>query len=668
MTIDAEKFSLAANTIRTLSADAVEKAKSGHPGMPMGMADCGAVLWLRHLRFNPQDPKWLNRDRFILSNGHGSMFLYSLLHLSGYALSMEELKAFRQWDSNTPGHPESFMTPGVECTTGPLGQGISNAVGTAIASKALAARYNTSSETIFDNKVFVFCGDGCLMEGVSGEASSVAGHLGLSNLIVVYDDNKISIAGHTNLAFTEDVAKRYEGYGWRTEHVDGHDFNAVDAAISAAKDEAERPTLILASTVIGKGSPNKANTHGVHGAALGEEELRATKRNLNWPEDKEFFVPEEVRAVFAARVEELQSEYKSWQEKFSKWSSGNPEKSKALEAQTTRAVPADLSEKLIASLPEPNGAVATRKLSGIVLQEASKQVPALIGGSADLEPSTLTLIKDSDDIQKGEFTGLNMRFGVREHGMGAIMNGLSYDGNFIPYGSTFLCFSDYMRPAVRLAALSHLPGLFIYTHESIFLGEDGPTHQPVEHVASLRLIPNLWVMRPADGVETAVCYAMALARKDGPAALCFTRQGIEPCEKPTSFSPADIEKGAYLVYESAPEPEVTFVATGSELPLAVSAAKALSQKTRVVSMPCADVFLEQEKSFRESLIPPSSKKVTIEAGVTTGWVDTVGGATGDTLCVGVDRFGASAPYKDLVEHFGFTPESVVKRVKEKFSI
>jgi transketolase len=664
-----EELTLFANTIRMLSADGVEKAASGHPGMPMGMADLAAVVWLKYLRLNPKDLHWLNRDRFVVSNGHGSMLLYSLLHLFGMGLSIDDLKAFRQWGSKTPGHPESHLTPGIECTTGPLGQGISNAVGMAIGEKLLASRYNAGSDPI-DNRVFVFAGDGCLMEGVSSEASSVAGHLGLGNLIVIYDDNHISIAGSTDLAFTEDVLKRYEAYGWHTDRVDGHDYDAIDGAIARALAVTDKPSLIAARTIIGKGSPNKQGTRHVHGEPLGKDELSATKKNLNWPEEPTFFVPEKVRAVCAGRVEELQQHYQAWQQKFEAWGKAHPEKKARLEKQLARAVPTDLREQLLSAVPTDGKPVSTRKLSGTVLQKAVAVVDSLVGGSADLEPSTLTLIEAAKDVQKDSFGGLNLRFGVREHGMGAIMNGLSYYGGFIPYGSTFMCFSDYMRPTIRLAALSEIPGLFIFTHESVFLGEDGPTHQPIEHLNSLRMIPHLWVMRPADGVETAVCYAKALARRDGPALMAFTRQNLTPLPHPPGFDPAVIEKGGYVVVDSAGQPDLVLIGTGSEVSLAVDAAKALSAKAkvRVVSIPCLELFKAQDQAYRREVLPPGVRRVVIEAGSTFGWQQSVEGDTGNTLLIGIDHFGASAPAKILAEKFGLTPEAVAARVTAHFAL
>jgi transketolase len=656
--ISNEQLALAANTLRMLSAEAVEKANAGHPGMPMGMADLAAVLWLKYLSHQPQDLKWLNRDRFVLSNGHGCALLYSLMHLSGYSLTLDDLKSFRQWDSKTPGHPETHITPGVEATTGPLGQGISNSVGMLIGRNLLQSKY---SDLPLDHKVFVFAGDGCMMEGVSSEASSVAGHLGLEGLIVIYDDNHISIAGSTKLAFTEDVVKRYESYGWHTLRVDGHDYAAIEKALDEAIQVKGKPVLIAARTIIGKGAPHKANDSEVHGSPLGKDEMLATKKALNWPLDKEFYITEEVQALFAKRSEEIKSNYENWSGKFKEWKEKNSDAAKLLEAQRSLAAPADMYKKLIEALPKDGKAIATRKLSQTVLQVVSREVPSLIGGSADLEPSTFTLINGSSDIEKEEFKGLNLRFGVREHGMGAIMNGLSYYGSYIPYGSTFLTFSDYMRPTLRLAAISHLQGLFIFTHDSIFLGEDGPTHQPIEHLNSLRMIPNLYVIRPADALETAAAYQMALDRKDGPSALIFSRQNLEQIERAATFNPEEILKGAYVAFERGGA-DVVIVATGSEVSLAIQSAKKLPEnvKVRVVSMPCYEAYKIQTKEYKEKLIPTGSKKVTLEAGVTIGWSEMVGG--GNTLAIGIDRFGASAPFKALTQGFGFTPEAVSEKI------
>ena len=666
-----EELSKAALTIAMLSADGVQRANSGHPGMPMGSADQAALLWLKYLKFNPKDPNWVNRDRFVLSNGHGSMLQYSLLHLAGFDLSIDDLKNFRQWHSKTPGHPESFMTPGVECTTGPLGQGIANAVGMALGKKILAERYNTDTHNIIDHKVYCFVGDGCLMEGISSEASSIAGHLGLGDLIVLYDDNHISIAGDTNLTFSEDVIARYNSYGWHTQSVDGHDFSDLDAAIKNALQENDKPSFIACRTVIGKGSPNKENTAGVHGSPLGDEELALTKNNLGWPADSTFYVPEEVADLFSKRRAALEEDYSSWNSDFNKWAQENGELAEQFSAQLSCAVPADLEEQLLATVPADGKKVATRKLSGAVLQAAAANVNSLIGGSADLEPSTLTVIKDSPSVSKDNFSGVNIHFGVREHAMGALMNGLSYYGGFLPFGSTFLTFSDYMRPAIRIAALSKLRGLFIFTHDSVFLGEDGPTHQAVEHLSSYRSMPNVWVMRPSDGVETAVCYRLALERDDGPCFMSFTRQSVEPVERAGDFDRSLIAKGAYSVLEpeNGAAPELVIVATGSEVPLALQAAEALATTAvRVVSMPCVELFKAQSTEYQQQLIPAGVNKVVVEAGISFGWRDIVGGNSQDTLVIGVDDFGHSAPAEVIAEKLGFTPDAVVEKIKKAFSL
>lgn len=662
-----QNITLAANTIRILSAESVEKAKSGHPGMPMGMAELGAVLWLKYLKFHPKHPDWMARDRFVLSNGHGCMLLYSLLHLSGYDVTLDDLKNFRQWESKTPGHPEFHMTPGVECTTGPLGQGISNAVGMAIGQMLLSSKYSAGSD-VFAHNVWVFAGDGCLMEGVSSEACSVAGHLGLGNLKVVYDDNHISIAGSTKLAFTEDVAKRYEAYGWHVQRIDGHDVEAISKAYETALSINDKPCLIAARTTIGKGAPHKAGDSEVHGSPLGKDELLATKQALGFPVDKEFYIPEEAKALFQARQAELHEVYSQWTEKFSAWSKKNPELATKLEKQWNRALPSNLQEKLIGALPKEKVSMATRKLSEAVLQVASAEVESLVGGSADLEPSTFTLIKGSTDVLKGQFAGKNLRFGVREHGMGAIMNGLAYYGGYIPYGSTFLCFSDYMRPTIRLAAVSHIQSLFIFTHDSIFLGEDGPTHQAIEHVNSLRMIPNVQVLRPADGLETALCYEMALENKKGPSVICLSRQNLPTLDRPQGFQYSDVKKGGYTVYESKPSqnPELCLVASGSEVSLAIEAAKLLAEKSacRVVSMPCTRSFQALSLEEKKNLIPKQAKVLVVEAGTSFGWSNILLGFGSQIEYACIDHFGASAPASVLGEKFGFTPAAVRAKAEE----
>ena len=668
LNLDQKLLELVSNTIRFLSADGVQKANSGHPGMPMGMAEIAAVLWLKHLRFNPEVPLWLGRDRFVLSNGHGSMLLYSMLHLCGYDVSLDDLKSFRQWESLTPGHPEYAVTPGVECTTGPLGQGIANACGMALGQKIMESCYASDSINPFSHRVFCFCGDGCLMEGISSEASSFAGHLGLGNLILIYDDNHITIAGKTELAFSEEVEKRYEAYGWHVQKIDGHNFEEIDKALLQAVNETSRPSIILARTVIGKGSPNKAGFADVHGSPLGAEEIKAAKSACGFPSDKEFYIPEAVREVFGNRLTKLKSEYEKWQQDFIKWRLQDSALAARLESQLLMELPEDLQSRLISALPTDGKPVATRKLSQSVLQAASSCVSCLIGGSADLEPSTLTLIKKSTSISKDNLSGLNIHFGVREHAMAAIMNGLSYYGGFLPYGSTFFVFLDYLRPALRLSALAKLPVLYIFTHDSIFVGEDGPTHQPIEQLAILRATPNAWTFRPADGLETAVCYAQALERRDGPCAMVLSRQNITPFERRADFRADDIRRGAYSVMEpeTGVNPQIVFVATGSEVSLAVAVAKLLNPvPIRVVSMPCAEIFMLQPKEYKDTLLPYEASKVVLELGSTFGWYGLVQGSPENTLVIGLDHFGASAPYNVLAEKFGWTVDQIAEKVQKK---
>ncbi len=646
-----------ANTIRFLSADAVQEAKSGHPGMPMGTADMAAVLWSKHLRFYPKDTNWVARDRFVLSAGHGSMLLYSLLHLFGFDLSLEEIKNFRQWESKTPGHPEFGLTPGVETTTGPLGQGFANGVGLALSSKMLEARYGD----VMASRVFGIVSDGDLMEGVSAEAASLAGHLQLGNIVYLYDDNNISIGGDTGICFTESVPERFSAYGWHVQSVDGHDFDAVDAALSAAIAD-ERPSIICARTTIGFGSPNKANTPGVHGSPLGDEELKASKEALSWPTEPRFFIPEEVAAFCAEVLETKSGEYSSWSQSFEKWSEDHPEKRSQLDAQLSREIPADLDEELLKTFDDAQKE-ASRSLSGKAIQTIALKLPFFLGGSADLEPSNLTLIKDAEDITTGDFSGKNIRFGVREHAMGSLVNGLAYTQSWIPYAATFLVFADYMRPPIRLAALSHLQSLFIFTHDSFWVGEDGPTHEPIEQIESLRVIPGLQVFRPADGKEVAACYSVALKRKDGPSALLFTRQKLEPLSREKDFEIAEVaNKGAYIV-KGVQESDRVIVATGSEVQLACDAADILAKAGlhfRVVSMPCREIFLKLSQEEQAALVPEGAKKVSIEAGICSGWREIVGR---DGLCIGIDHYGASAPGETLAEKFGFTPEQVAEKIQ-----
>lgn len=649
-------------TIRFLAMDGVQAAKSGHPGMPMGMAAAAYALWMRHLKHNPADPKWINRDRFVLSAGHGSMLLYSLLHLCGYDLPLEELKRFRQLDSKTPGHPEYGLTAGVEVTTGPLGQGISNAVGMAIAQKYLAARYNRPDASIFDYHIYVICGDGCLQEGVSGEASSLAGHLALDNLIVIYDDNHITIDGETELSFTEDVAARYRAYGWNVIEIggDGHDIDTLDAALEYAKKQAERPTLIKFRSHIGYGSPNFQDTHTAHGAPLGEEEIKLIKKNFGWDPEKTFVVPADVAAHMAQckqRGQKLQAE---WQAVYDRWAKANPQAAQELADALAGKVCIAKTD-----LPtfDPTKPVATRAASGKTLDALMPKMPLVLGGSADLTPSNNTRFKDAQDFTKHNHTGRYIRYGVREHAMGAIMNGIAVSGILRPYGGTFLVFADYMRPAIRVAALSHYPTIFVFTHDSIGVGEDGPTHQPVETIASLRAIPNLKVFRPADANETALMWKYILEHRDGPMATALTRQNLPVLDPAKYPEMANFDKGAYVLVK-ADKPDVLLLATGSEVQLALQAAEQLAAegiKAQVVSMPCWELFRAQDAAYRQTVLPPAVKaRVGVEAGVRMGWDEWIGN---DGEFVGMKSFGISAPFADCYKRFGITTAAVVEAAK-----
>jgi len=654
-------YHLAANTLRMLAADAVEQANSGHPGLPMGAADYATVLWTRFLRHDPADPTWPDRDRFVLSAGHGSMLLYALLHLSGYDLPLEELQRFRQWGSLTPGHPEYGHTPGVETTTGPLGQGFANGVGMAIAARMAQARYNTADMPLFDHYIYGIVSDGDLMEGVASEAASLAGHLGLGNIIYFYDDNQITIEGSTDLTFTENRGQRFEAYGWQVLRIDGHDQAAAEAAILQAQADPSRPTLIVAKTTIAYGSPNKANTADAHGAPLGALELAATRENLGWPAEPHFLIPEEVQALYAARRSALQAEHAVWRQRLAAWRQANPERAAELDRAQALALPDDLEEQLLAALPAKTN--ATRRLSGAVLQRAAELVPYLVGGSADLAPSTNTNLDAYGTIAPASFDGRNFHFGVREHGMGAVLNGLALYGGFQPYGATFLVFADYMRPPIRLASIMKLPVIYVFTHDSIFVGEDGPTHEPVEQVASLRLIPGMTVIRPADRHEVAAAWAYALRNRQGPTALILTRQSVPDIARQEPFTIAAFNRGAYTVAEtSGRAPEVVLVGTGSELQLAMAALQALEAAGiagRVVSMPSREVFMRQEAAYREALLPAAARKVVIEAGTRFGWGDVVGA---EALFITQDGYGYSAPYQVLAKELGFNEQDVNTRV------
>lgn len=658
-----KEFKLAANTIRGLSMDGVQAANSGHPGMPMGMADVASVLWLKYLKHNPENPSWPNRDRFMLSGGHGSMLIYSLLHLSGYPLPKEQLEQFRQWESMTPGHPEVGDTVGVETTTGPLGQGCGNAVGMALAERMLAARFNTEAEEIIDHHTYVFCGDGDLMEGISHEAFSTAGHLGLNKLILFYDDNNITIEGKTELAYSDQVDKRFKGYNWNVIEIDGHDYEAIDKAIRKARRSEDKPTIIICKTTIGKGSPNKANTHGVHGAPLGEDEVVLSKQALGLPPEEKFYVSETVAGLFSERLAKLKRMNNKWDKRFKAYCEANPEKAASWQLAQTGALPENL-ESLLPSF-DIDKPMATRAAGSAVLQELAAGIEFLVGGSADLAPSTLTLIKEAESVLPGKFEGRNLHFGIREHGMGAILNGMALHGGFRVYGSTFFVFLDYMRPAVRLACIMKLPIIYIFTHDSFYVGEDGPTHEPVEQLASLRCMPNMTTIRPADPTEAGAAYVAALENTTGPTAILLTRQGLNVIDRSVYPSAMELRRGAYILWQSEEgKPDVTLLASGSEVELALGAAKQLAAEcsVRVVSMPSWELFERQDEAYRQEVIPADCKvKIAIEAGSPMGWSKYVG-TDGHTITM--NRFGASAPYKVLAEKFGFTVENVVDQVRK----
>jgi transketolase len=644
----------AINTLRFLSADAVQKANSGHPGLPMGAAAMAFTLWTRHLRHNPRNPRWSGRDRFILSGGHGSMLLYSLLHLTGYDLSLYELMNFRQWGSITPGHPEYGLTPGVEMTTGPLGQGFATGVGMGIAATHLAATY---SPELFDSYIYAIVTDGDLMEGVASEAASLAGHLQLGRLIYLYDDNKISIDGSTDLAFTEDRAMRFTAYGWHVQKVeDGNDVDAVDRAIQAAKTD-PRPSIIMCRTIIGFGAPKKQGTAKAHGEPLGEEELNAGKESLGWPIEPRFFIPADVADFYRQAVMRGRTAEEGWTGKYEDYKRANPVKGAELERRLSGKFPKGWEKNLPVFPADPKG-MATRAASGKVINALAAKLPELLGGSADLAPSNNTKIDGSPAFQKDSPAGRNFHFGVREHAMGAILNGMALYGGIIPYGGTFLVFADYMRPAVRIAALSHIPSIFVYTHDSVGLGEDGPTHQPIEQLASLRAIPNLTVIRPADANETAQAWKVALKNRSGPTVLALTRQAV-----PT-FDGADrmaVEKGAYVLASIGNKiPEVILMASGSEVSLIVEAARKLAARgrsVRVVSFPSWELFEKQDAAYRESVLPGKvTARLAVEAGTRQGWERYVGS---QGKIISIDRFGASAPYKTIFEKLGFSVENVI---------
>lgn len=656
---------LAVNTIRTLSIDAIERAKSGHPGMPMGAAPMAYTLWTKAMSHNPENPNWFNRDRFVLSAGHGSMLLYSLLHLFGYDVTIDDLKNFRQWGSNTPGHPEYRYTPGVEATTGPLGQGIAMAVGMAMAERHLAATYNREKFPIVDHYTYSICGDGDLMEGVSAEAASLAGHLKLGRLIVLYDSNDISLDGELNLSFSENVAKRFEAYGWQVLRVeDGNDLNEIEKALNEAKNETNKPTLIEVKTTIGYGSPNKSGKSDSHGAPLGEEETRLTKQYYGWEYEESFYVPEEVNEHFNQFKQKGIQKEKDWNDLFQKYKQTYPELANQLE----QAMNDELNQDIEQHLPtfKEGETLATRDASSQFINAISEQLPQFIGGSADLASSNKTLMKSVSNFLAGQYEGRNVWFGVREFAMGAALNGMALHGGLKVFGATFFVFSDYLRPAIRLAALMKLPVTYVFTHDSIAVGEDGPTHEPIEHLASLRAMPGLSVIRPADGNETIAAWRLALESSEVPTALVLTRQGLKTIKGTDKKAYDGVKKGAYIVSESnQSEVHALLIATGSEVNLAIEAQKELEKEgiyTNVISMPSWDRFEKQSDEYKNTILPPSVKaRLAIEMGASLGWSKYVGD-NGDVLAI--DRFGASAPGNIIIENYGFTVENVISKVKE----
>jgi transketolase len=671
-----DRDQLCINTIRTLTIDAVQKAESGHAGLPLGCAPAAYVIWTRFLRHNPKNPKWANRDRFLLSAGHGSMLLYSLLYLTGYDLPLDELKSFRQWGSKTPGHPEYGLTPGVEITTGPLGQGFANGVGMAMGAAHLAARFNQPEFPVLDHYVYAIVSDGDLMEGVASEAASLAGHLKLGKLIYLYDDNHVTIEGFTSLAFTENVPQRFEAYGWHTSTVeDGNDLEAIERAIRDAQSVTDRPSLISVKTVIGYGMPS-AGTRKAHSDAPGEEAVRETKKHLGWPEDKFFYVPDEALAHFREAIENGARAESDWNALVEKYEGEHAELGKAWRVTMSGELPEGWEEHLPSF--ENAKPIATRAASGEVINALAPHMPTLIGGSADLGPSTNTDIKDGGSFQPGTYDGRILHFGVREHGMGATLTGISLNGGLIPYGATFMCFSDYMKPAIRLAALSEVQVIYVFTHDSIGLGEDGPTHQPIEQLAGLRAIPHLFVIRPADSHETREAWRIALKRRHAPTALALTRQKVPLIDRQRFASAEGAQRGAYILAEAEAAsgaegtgtggtgaPALILIATGSEVSLALEARERLQQEgtpTRVVSMPCCELFDEQPADYRDEVLPPSvTARLAIEAAASLGW-DRYVGLSGDCVCI--DRFGASAPGDTALRELGFNVENVLTHARK----
>ena len=656
---------LCVNTLRFLAIDTVQKARSGHPGAPMGAAPMAYVLWDRFLKHNPADPHWPDRDRFVLSAGHASAMLYCLLHLTGYDLPMEELQQFRQWGSRTPGHPEYGLTPGVEVTTGPLGQGLANAVGMALAERWLATRFNRPGHDIVDHHTYAIVSDGDLQEGVAAEAASLAGTLGLGKLILIYDDNQISIEGDTDIAFLEDVPRRFEAYGWQViDSLDGNDLDSVTTAIAEARAEENRPSIIVCKTVIGYGSPNKAGTAGVHGAPLGDDEVGLTREELHWPYLESFTVPGEARDHLSKAREKGRQQQDEWEQSLSSYRENFPSEALRLQDALNGVLAPGWSVNL-SGLFEGGAAISTREASGRIMNAIASAVPNLIGGSADLAPSTLTILNDEGHIGPGNFDGRNLHFGVREHAMAAVANGIAVHGGAIPYASTFLIFSDYLRPALRLSALMEQQVIYVFTHDSVALGEDGPTHQPVEHLMSLREMPNLVVIRPADATETAAAWQAALERSDGPTALALSRQNLPVLDRAVLPAADQAARGGYVLWENDSDPQVIIIATGSEVHIALDAAQALQEEginARLVSMPSWELFDAQPKEYRDSVLPPNQRaRLSVEAGATIGWARYVGL---DGASIGMSTFGASAPGGVALENFGFTAARVAEEARK----
>ncbi|MCH8032694.1 MAG: transketolase [Bacteroidetes bacterium] len=658
---------LSINTIRFLAVDAVQKANAGHPGLPMGCAPIAYLLYKNEMKHNPQNPKWLNRDRFILSAGHGCMLLYSILHLCGYDISIDDLKSFRQWDSITPGHPEFVLTAGVESTTGPLGQGFANAIGMAIAQEYLAAMFNKDDMKILDHYIYGICSDGDLMEGVSHEAASIAGHLKLGKVIFFYDDNNITIEGSTSLTFSEDIQKRFESYNWQTLHInDVNDLEQIDKAIKDAKGETDKPTLIITKTHIGYGSPNKQDTAAAHGSPLGEEEVKLTKKKLKWTEDKTFFIPDEVAEHFSDAKTKGRKIEDAWNKLFYDYKSKYPAEAE----QFLKIMNNEFGDEWKSKLPsfsDVSENIATRSASGKVINSIEKELPTFIGGSADLAPSTNTLMKDETDFSATDRSGRNFHFGIREHGMASILNGMAIYGGIIPYGATFLIFSDYLRPAIRLGAISGIKVIYVFTHDSIGLGEDGPTHQPIEHLAAIRAIPKVVVIRPADANETVEAWKAALEHKGSPVALMLTRQKLPVLDR-SVLSPAEnLNKGAYVIKDCDGEPQMILMATGSEVSITIEAADKLNEKgikTRVVSFPSWELFEKQSEEYKKEVLPSKIKaRVSVEAGIAQGW-DKYVGDYGESISV--DKFGASAPFKIIFENYGFSVKNIIKTAEKVF--